>query len=51
VTLHECLIAADDLAYAGIATRVIDLYSAEVLDAGGISARHIAAAARRLAGQ
>ena len=32
VTLHECLTAADELAEAGIAARVIDLYSIKPLD-------------------
>jgi transketolase len=32
VTLHECLTAADELAGAGIAARVIDLYSIKPLD-------------------
>ncbi|MFI5613249.1 transketolase [Amycolatopsis sp. NPDC051903] len=32
VTLHECLAAADELARAGIAARVIDLYSIKPVD-------------------
>lgn len=32
VTLHECLIAADELAAAGIAARVIDVYSIKPID-------------------
>jgi transketolase len=32
VTLHECLTAADELAAAGIAARVIDAYSVKPID-------------------
>ena len=32
VTLHECLAAADELATAGIAARVIDVYSVKPID-------------------
>jgi transketolase len=37
-TVHESLAAADALAGAGIAARVIDLYSVKPLDAGGVAA-------------
>ncbi len=33
ITLHECLIAADELAAKGIVARVIDLYSVKPVDA------------------
>ncbi len=42
VTLHECLAAAEELAEAGIATRVIDLYSVKPLDrAALVEACHV----------
>lgn len=36
VTVHECLAAADELATAGVAARVIDLYSVKPLDRAAI---------------
>jgi transketolase len=38
VTLHECLRAADFLAEAGIAARVIDCYSVKPIDIGALTA-------------
>jgi transketolase len=38
VTLHECLRAADFLAKAGIAARVIDAYSVKPIDVGALTA-------------
>jgi transketolase len=32
VTLHECLVAADELATSGISVRVIDAYSVKPID-------------------
>jgi transketolase len=36
ITLHECLVAADQLAEKGIAARVIDLYSVKPVDADAL---------------
>ena len=37
ITLHECLVAADELAGKGVAARVIDLYSVKPVDAEAIA--------------
>ena len=46
VTLHECLLAADELQADGTAVRVIDLYSVKPIDAGTLTAAAAATGGR-----